>query len=94
MVLFRCHGDGTRGSKQKGSWFSDKPYKTPQEAVSNLALPNRPTHYSRVTVPAGTTVYKGVASPFKGNQGGGTQFLILKTSHGQLEFGNPQAFQP
>jgi len=53
------------GNNKTGRWlmkYSDIQGLTPAQIQSKFALPNTPTHYCFVDVPASTTVYVGVVN--------------------------------
>ena len=65
-----------------GAYWSDVPPSGPVQATVDSALhhtfQNAATLVVHIRVPAGTTIFEGIAGPKEGLIGGGPQFLVRK----------------
>lgn len=80
LYFVRMYNEAS-GSSAVGSWIvraSELRGKTPEQIRDVLALPSLPDQFTLVEVPAGISMYTGVAGPIAGwGQGGATQSKML-----------------
>lgn len=80
LYFLRVYNEAS-GSRPVGSWImraSQARGLTPAQVRNIQALPAMPTHFTLVNVPAGITLYTGIAGPIAGwGDGGATQSKMM-----------------